>query len=393
MTATAQDNIVLPGGAVGVLGGGQLGRMLAIAAKRMGYRLHVLDPVADCPTAHCGDYQATHPYDDAYAVRKFAETADVLTFEFENVPAETLEAITKVRAIHPSPRVLHTCRHRVREKEFLRDDAGVPVAPFHVCRSADDVAAGMEKLGAPCILKTAEFGYDGKGQVRIDDPAQAADAWRQLDPPEAVLEGFVPFDREMSIIIARTADGQTACFPAAENEHANHILDVTIAPARVSDATQAAAVDIATRIAERFDLIGVLAVELFLVKQNGAEQLIVNELAPRPHNSGHYTFDACVTSQFEQQLRAVCGLPLGDPSLLRPAAAMANLLGGLWFNDAGEPAEPDWPALLALPDVKLHLYGKHEARPGRKMGHLVAMADTPDEARAKVIAARDALKR
>ncbi len=389
--------VLNPGSTIGVLGGGQLGRMLAIAARRMGYRIHVLDPVEDCPTAHVADLQVTAHYDDIDAVKQFAQHVDVITFEFENVPAESLNAIAAIHPILPSPEVLHTCRHRVREKQFL-DSNGIPVAPFHVCQSADDVAAGLEKLGAPAILKSAEFGYDGKGQIRIDTPdAEAAThAWQTIDAPLCVLEKFVRFSREISVVCARTTTGEFAAYPPGQNDHANHILDITTVPAQLPDHVTQQAIELAHHIADAIGLVGVLAVEMFLLDDN---QLIINELAPRPHNSGHYTFDACVTCQFEQQLRAICGLPLGDPSLLRPAAAMANLLGDLWPpthshspSTTHNATDPNWPAMLAHHDVKLHLYGKQSAKPGRKMGHLTTMADTPESAQQKVIAARDALK-
>jgi 5-(carboxyamino)imidazole ribonucleotide synthase len=276
--------------------------------------------------------------------------------------------------------VLHICRHRRREKDFLQSH-GFPVAAYRAVESVDALAAAVAELGTPAILKTADFGYDGKGQVRIDRSEECVAAWARMGRPLGVLEAFVPFTQEISVICARSAAGALTCFGPVENVHARHILDVTTAPASIGAPVERDAVELAQAITETLGVVGLLAVEMFVV----GERVLVNELAPRPHNSGHYSVDACLTSQFEQQLRAVCGLPLGDVRLLRPAA-MANLLGDLW--SAGEP---NWSSALAFADVKLHLYGKHEARPGRKMGHLTALADTAGAARARVLAARAAL--
>ena len=379
-----QDPII-PGKTIGILGGGQLGRMFAITARRMGYRVHALDPAPDCPTGQVADVEWSAPYDDVDTALKFARAVDVVTFEFENIPYETLQRVAEVVPVHPAPLVLDTTRHRLREKTFLQTH-GFPLAPFRAVQSVDDLRVAVSQLGAPCILKTATFGYDGKGQTRIDDAAQCDEAWRKLGQPMGVLEGLVHFTCELSVIVARARTGEVAVFPVAENAHAQHILDVTVVPARVPVATQRAAVDVAVSVAKALDLVGVLAVELFWLEDDSAAgTLLVNELAPRPHNSGHFSIDACITSQFEQQLRAVCGLPLGDVELLRPVA-MANLLGDLW-----QAGEPRWQAALAIPDVKLHLYGKTQARPGRKMGHLTTMGTTVDEAERKVRAARAAL--
>jgi 5-(carboxyamino)imidazole ribonucleotide synthase len=374
--------VILPGQTVGILGGGQLGRMFAIAARRLGYRVHCFDPVYDGPTGQVADEEVIAAYDDLDAARRFAAGVDVVTFEFENIPAETLQVIAQTKPVHPSPEVLHVCRHRLREKEFLVRH-GFPVARHSPVGSAQELAAAVKALGTPAILKTADFGYDGKGQVRLDDSSDAGQAWTAMGRPLGVLEALVPFVRELSVICARTTTGQILCFPPAENVHRHHILDVTTVPGDMTQATVKRAVSLAAEITEALDVIGLLAVEMFEL-QSG--DVLVNELAPRPHNSGHFTFDACVTSQFEQQLRAVCELPLGSVDLLRPAA-MANLLGDLW-----QTRQPDWAAALAFPDVKVHLYGKREPRPGRKMGHLTALADTAAEARAMVVAARNALK-
>jgi 5-(carboxyamino)imidazole ribonucleotide synthase len=379
--------MILPGQTIGILGGGQLGRMFAIAARRMGYRVHAMDPTADCPAGQVADLEVNAPYDDLDAAREFARGVDVVTFEFENVPAETLTAIAQLRPVYPSPQVLDTCRHRLREKTFLTEH-GFPCAAHQAVRSAFELSPAVRdlggELGLPTILKSADYGYDGKGQVTIDATTDLKAAWRSMGRPVGVLEAFVDFEKEISVIVSRTAAGQMSSFQPFENQHRRHILDTTICPADIDASVSARSIKLATAVAEALGVVGVIAVEMFL--RPGGE-LLVNELAPRPHNSGHLTFDACVTSQFEQQLRAVCGLPLGDPTLLRPAA-MANLLGDLWADGA-----TNWAAALALPGVKLHLYGKQKPQPGRKMGHLTAMAESPQEARELVLKARQALIR
>jgi 5-(carboxyamino)imidazole ribonucleotide synthase len=372
---------ILPGATIGVLGSGQLGRMLAIAARRMGYRVATFSPDADSPTGQVADLEVSAAYDDLDAVRAFAQRVDVVTFEFENVSAAATQAAADYAPVRPAGSVLHTTQHRVREKTFLAR-AGFPVTPFWPVCSLDDLHAGLAALGSLAVLKTAGFGYDGKGQARVASPAEAEAAFRGLGAQEALLEAFIDFEREVSVVAARGLDGSFAHFGVIENTHAQHILDVSVAPAALPEATHRQALEIARGILEALDVVGVLCVEFFLTR---AGELLVNELAPRPHNSGHLTFDACVTSQFEQQLRAVCGLPLGSTEQLRPAA-MANLLGDLWQQE-----EPDWAAALAFPDVKLHLYGKQSPRPGRKMGHLTALASTTDEAARLVRSARTAL--
>jgi 5-(carboxyamino)imidazole ribonucleotide synthase len=355
--------------------------MFAIAARRMGYRVHTLSPDDGTPTGQVADLEVIAPYDDLDAVRRFARGVDVVTFEFENVSAEATAAAAEHAPVRPAGAVLHTTQNRLREKEFL-DRAGLPVAPYAAVRSAAELDAALMHLGTPAILKTAGWGYDGKGQVRIDSAATAAAAWEAIGRQEAVLESFVDFDREVSVVAARGLRGDMAPFEVIENRHVRHVLDVSTAPAVLPDATQRDAVEMACTILESLEVVGVLCVEMFVARDG---ELLINELAPRPHNSGHLTVDACITSQFEQQLRAICGLPLGSPALLRPAA-MANLLGDLW-----QRGEPNWSAALAHPDVKLHLYGKAEPRPGRKMGHLAALAETPAEAVATVLRARAAL--
>ncbi|MFY9824207.1 MAG: 5-(carboxyamino)imidazole ribonucleotide synthase [Thermoanaerobaculia bacterium] len=375
------SGVIAPGSVVGVLGSGQLGRMFAIAARRMGYRVHTLSPDYDTPTGQVADLEVQAAYDDLDAVREFARGVAVVTFEFENVTAAAAEAAAEHAPVRPAGSVLHTTQNRLREKTFLAR-GGFPVPPFAPVRSLEELSAGLAALGTPAVLKTAGWGYDGKGQVKIASLLDAAAAWEAVGGQESVLEAFVDFEREVSVVAARGLDGSFAHFGVIENRHSRHILDVSIAPAAVSPRVEREAVEIARGILEGLSVVGVLCVEMFLTRDG---RLLVNELAPRPHNSGHLTFDACVTSQFEQQLRAITGLALGSTELLRPAA-MANLLGDLWHH-----GEPDWAAACRHPDVKLHLYGKAEPRPGRKMGHLTALARTPEEALERVVGARGAL--
>ena len=374
---------ILPGATLGVMGSGQLGRMFAIAARRMGYRVHTFSPDSDTPTGQVADFETTASYDDEAAVRDFAKSVAVLTFEFENVPSQTIGWASDHCPVRPSGNVLHICQHRLREKEFLAG-AGIPVAPFRKIESAGQLAEAAAEIGLPCVLKTAAFGYDGKGQRKLRPGDDLAEAWRPVDGQPAVLEKFIAFEREISVIVARGLDGSVTTWPVCENGHANHILDVTVCPARLPAPVADRAAELACSIALALELVGVLAVEMFLMGDGG---IVVNELAPRPHNSGHFSFDASVTSQFEQQVRAVCGLPLGSTESLRPAA-MANLLGDVWAD-----GEPDWAAAAAFPGVKIHLYGKTAAKPGRKMGHLTAFGATVEEAAATVRAARAALSR
>ena len=370
--------VILPGATVGVLGSGQLGRMFAIAARRMGYRVHTFSPDTDTPTGQVADLEIVAPYEDLDAVRRFAQQVRVVTFEFENVPAETAAAAAECSQVRPRGEVLHTTQNRLREKRFLVAN-GFPVAPFREVRSLEDLTRGLEEIGPKAILKTAGFGYDGKGQIRIHAHSAAEEAWRRMAGQECVLEAWIDFEKEASVVAARGADGSFVHYGVVENDHKNHILDLTRAPGRVRPEMAAEAVEIARTVLQKLDVIGVLCVEFFVTTDG---RLLINELAPRPHNSGHFSFDACVTSQFEQQLRAACGLPLGSTEQLCPSA-MANLMGDLW--DAGEP---NWPAALALPNVKLHLYGKVSARPGRKMGHLTALGTTAEAAAETALAAR-----
>jgi 5-(carboxyamino)imidazole ribonucleotide synthase len=373
--------VINPGCTIGVLGGGQLGRMFAMAARRLGYRVHTLAPDHDTPTGQIADVEVVSSYDDVDRVREFARAVDVVTFEFENVPAAAAAAAAEVALVRPGGHALEVAQHRIREKAFL-SSRGLPVAPYREIRTESDLVDGICRIGRPAVLKTAALGYDGKGQVAIGDTTDALEAWETLGRREAILESFVDLEREISIIATRGADGDLAFFDPFENTHVRHILDLTLSPAALPIAMAGEAVDITRSVLEGLEYIGIVCIEFFVSRQG---RLIVNEIAPRPHNSGHLTCDACRTSQFEQQLRAICGLPLGAPDLLRPAA-MANLLGDLWRG-----GEPDWAAALALRDIKLHLYGKATPRHGRKMGHLTALAGTPERARDRVLLARTAL--
>lgn len=369
--------MILPGATIGILGSGQLGRMTAQAAIRMGYKVATLSPdTSPTPCAQAGAREVTASYDDLDAVAHFAKSVDVVTFEFENVSAAATEVCEKFAPVRPGGHVLHTTQNRLREKRFLKKN-GFPTAAFKAVESAAD----CDEFSYPAILKTAGFGYDGKGQKKVVSAEEARAAFTQLGGQPCVLEALIDFDFEASLVAARGVDGSFAAFPLVINEHANHILDVTTAPARVAPALACEVEELVRGIFTALDVVGVLAVELFLTKSG---QLLVNELAPRPHNSGHWTIEGAATSQFEQQVRAVCGLPLGSVAMRAGGAAMANLLGELW------PC--DWEKALALPGVALHLYGKTEPRPGRKMGHLNALGATPEEAARTVRAARSALR-
>lgn len=377
--------IVPPGSTVGVLGSGQLGRMFALSARAMGYRVHTYSPEEDSPTGHVADVEVSAPYEDLDRLRDFAKALDVLTFEFENIPRIALDAVAEIVPIRPGAEALWVSQNREREKDFLRK-VNVPVAPWAVVRTSEELASALATVGAPAVLKTAAFGYDGKGQARVHSKnlSEADAAWAALGRVPCVLESFVEFQREISVIAARGAEGEVVFFPIFENEHSRHILDVTTAPAPLTLSEENLVHEITQAILEALSYVGVLCIELFHTRDG---RLLVNEIAPRPHNSGHLTIDACVASQFEQQLRAVCGLPLGSTELLRPAA-MANLLGDLWAG-----GDPRWESACAVPGVALHLYGKKEPRPGRKMGHLTALGASPEEARRRVVEARAALLR
>ncbi|WP_047864253.1 5-(carboxyamino)imidazole ribonucleotide synthase [Rubrobacter aplysinae] len=371
---------VLPGATVGVLGSGQLGRMLALVARRMGYRVHVYAPGSDSPAGQVADREWNADYDDRSSVATFARGVDVVTLEFENVPAATVEEVSSAVPVRPGQKALRTAQNRLREKTFLHA-GGYPTAPFREVSERSALEGALREIGAPAVLKTAGFGYDGKGQARLDAAEDADEAWEAVGG-EAILESRVDFEREISVVAARGVDGSFAHHGAVENAHDRHILDVTVAPADVPPEVEREAVGITRSIFEALDLVGTACVEFFLAPGG---KLLVNEIAPRPHNSGHWTIEGAVTSQFEQQLRAVCGLPLGGTGQARPAA-MANLIGDLWSG-----GEPDWEAVCSLPEVKLHLYGKAEARPVRKMGHLTAVADTAEAAENMVREARERL--
>ncbi|MBL9173900.1 MAG: 5-(carboxyamino)imidazole ribonucleotide synthase [Verrucomicrobiales bacterium] len=376
---------ILPGAAVGVLGSGQLGRMFALAARSLGYRVHVYSPDTDTPAGQVGDVEIAAEYSDLDRVRDFARAVRVVTFEFENVPSDTSRAAAELVPVRPDGHVLHITQQRLREKTFLRDH-GFPVTPFRAVRSEADLIGAARDLGIPGVLKTASFGYDGKGQQLVRSETDLPAAFQDLRGAEGIYEAFVEFDQEISVIAARSTSGVVEVFPVFGNSHSRHILDITVCPAVISQSLAAQAAEMARGILDALQVVGLLTVELFVTRQG---TLLVNELAPRPHNSGHLTLDANVTSQFEQQLRAVCGLPLGSPALRAPAA-MANLLGDVWLAAGGVP---DWAAALSDPSIRLHLYGKAEPRAGRKMGHLTAVAATVEEAVQKVSAARERLCR
>ncbi len=362
---------LLPGGTVGILGGGQLGRMSALAARRLGYKVRTFDPSASACAAGVADEHVTADWNDIAALQRFAAGCGRVTLEFENIPPASVDFISQSVPCHPSANVLAICQNRRREKEFLRT-SGIPCANFAVVSSLPELQAAVKTVGFPCVLKTADFGYDGKGQVKL--PMAEADlkaAWEKIGAAVGVLEAWVPFQMEISVLVARTVDGRTAVYDPAENIHRNHILHLSISPARISESTSNEAKALAVSIAEKIQLVGLLAVEMFV--KDG--RIIVNELAPRPHNSGHQTFDANETSQFEQHIRAVCGLPLGGTKPLAPSA-MVNLLGDVWRGGQ----EPDWTKVLSDPSAKLHLYDKGKAALGRKMGHITVTASTLEEA-------------
>lgn len=352
--------VLAPGATIGILGGGQLGRMTVMAATRLGYRCHIFCQSPDEPAAQIASHATIAAFDDTGALDRFAAAIDVATLEFENIPLASVEHLEARVAVRPGAKVLAVAQDRIREKDFITA-AGIATAPYRAVANGGDLAGAVAELGTPAILKTARLGYDGKGQVRIGRGTDLDEAWAKsgagASTGGAVLEGFVEFEREISVIAARGVDGATASYVPVENRHANHILDRTIVPAPVSSDVAATATDIAHRLVESLQLTGLLAVEMFVGRDGN---VLVNEIAPRPHNSGHWTLDACAVSQFELLVRAVCGLPLGSTE--RDAdATMKNLIG-----DEGD----DWQAYLADPTARLHLYGKAEARPGRKMGHV-----------------------
>lgn len=363
--------MIPPGKTIGVLGGGQLGRMFAHAAEQLGYRVHIYEPTEDCPAGEVSAREFNAPYTDIDQLKAFVKTCDVVTYEFENIPVEPLWSVEKRVQLHPHWNVLEVCQNRMREKNWLRKN-GFPHVTFTEVEAGDDLAAGIRRMGTPCVVKTADFGYDGKGQIKVTDADSSAKAVTAFTKQRAVVEKYIDFKCELSVIVARTAKGAMSTFPVAENIHTKHILDFSLAPARIPETVRVEAENLGKAIAEKIGLVGLLAIELFLTDRG---EILVNELAPRPHNSGHYTMDACVTSQFEQHVRAVCGLPLGDVSMTS-RAVMVNILGDAWkWRDGQLAGEPNWAAVLSSPRAKLHLYGKREPRIGRKMGHFTVCAD------------------
>ncbi len=363
---------VFPGGTIGVLGGGQLGRMLAFEARRMGYRVAVLDPEPESPAAQVADVHVRGAFDDLEAAEQLARCSDVITLDTEHVPFALLERLEALKPVRPSPRVLRIIQDRLEQRRFL-DGQRAPQARYAPVWDRESLHAAADAVGLPAVLKTRRAGYDGKGQARLTRSDRLVDAWQAVGQAPAILESFVDFEREISVLLARDVDGNVRFHPIAENVHRHHVLRTSRVPARVSEALASEAQALGARLASALDHVGMMAIELFVTREG---RLLVNELAPRTHNSGHYSFGACATSQFEQHLRAVCGLPLGDTSLLRPAV-MLNLLGDLW--SAGPPS---FGSVLAHPTAHLHLYGKRRASPGRKMGHVLILDDDVERASA-----------
>ena len=360
--AVIKPAVINPPAMLGMLGGGQLGRFFVIAAHELGYKVTVLDPDQNSPAGKIADVHICANFDDAVALKKMADTCQAVTTEFENVPAKSLEKLALATTVRPSAACVAIAQHRVLEKNFIKD-AGLPVAPFVVINSANDLPIDTSTI-YPAILKVARFGYDGKGQVRVKNQVEAQKAFTEFKQETCVLEQMLVLDLEVSVVLARDSMGTIAAFPTAENSHLNGILDISIVPARCSEVIKANAQELAKKLAEKLDYVGVLGVEFFVV----GSQLLVNEIAPRPHNSGHYTIDACITNQFEQQVRVMTGLALGDGSL-HSNAVMVNILGDSWVNNV----EPAWNKALAHANLKLHLYGKHEPRKARKMGHFTVL--------------------
>lgn len=366
--AVNQPGVILPGATLGVLGGGQLGRMFTLAARVLGYRVLVLDPDPDSPAGAVADIHLRADYTDKQALARLGAECAAVTTEWENVPASTLEALAAHCPVRPSAAAVAVARDRIREKTFVRD-LGLATAPFFAIKREDDLAAAVAGLRLPALLKTATLGYDGKGQLPVHSLERARAAFAQLGERPCVLEEKVKLAQELSVVLARGADGEIAVYPVGENVHRNGILHTTRVPGRIAPSVAELAIGMAQRVAAELDYVGVLAVEFFFTS---AGELLINEMAPRPHNSGHYTLDACATSQFEQQVRALCGLPLGSTRLLSPVT-MLNLLGEVWGDD-----QPDWRRVFAHAEAKLHLYGKREARTGRKMGHINVLSENAD---------------
>ncbi len=373
--------MILPDATLGVIGGGQLGRMFTMAARTMGYRVVVLDPDPESPAAEMANKHICAAFDDHAALEKMGRICDVITTEFENVSAASLEYLSQFCPVRPSPNAVSIVQNRIREKTFLRDN-GFETAPFAEINQHSDIEAALIKIGTPALLKISQFGYDGKGQATVNNLAEAQDAFEKMGNKPCVLEQRMNLRTEISVMVARGIDGKTVAYPAAENIHVNGILDLSIVPAQISEELAQQARKDACTVAAKLDYCGVMAVEFFVVEN---DKLLINEVAPRPHNSGHYTIDACLTSQFDQQVRAICGLPLGDTQLLTPVA-MVNILGDAWRDGVA----PAWDVVLNEAQAKLHLYGKKKARAGRKMGHFTCIGESVQEAS---IRARDIQKR
>lgn len=368
---TNKPRVISPPAMLGMLGGGQLGRFFVIAAHEMGYKVTVLDPDKHSPAGQIADVHLCAKFDDEAALSQMAQSCAAISTEFENVPAETLRFLSQHTRVHPSAEAVSIAQYRVAEKTFFRD-SGLPVGPFVIIEKVADLPQDAEMY--PAVLKVARFGYDGKGQARVANYAEAKAAFAQFKQETCVLEKMLALDCELSVVLARDEAGNVAAFPTAENKHLNGILDVSIAPARASEVLKANAQALAKQLADKLNYVGVLGVEMFVVDG----KLLLNEIAPRPHNSGHYTIDACVTNQFEQQVRAITGLPLGS-SHQHSHAVMVNILGDSWLV-SGAQQEPAWDSAFAHANLKLHLYGKHEPRKGRKMGHYTVIGDNVEAA-------------
>jgi len=364
--------MILPDATLGVLGGGQLGRMFTVAARTMGYRVIVLDPDTNSPAAELANEHICAAFDDRAALEKIGRSCAAITTEFENVPADSLNFLAQFCPVRPSATAVAIAQNRIREKTFLRDN-GFETAAFTAVNSIDELVPALKKVGPSALLKISQFGYDGKGQASVNTLTEAVAAFEQMGRKPCVLEQRLKLKTEISVVVARSTNGETVAYPAAENTHVGGILDLSVVPAQVSDTLAQQATTAARAVADKLDYCGVMAVEFFVVEH---ERLLINEIAPRPHNSGHYTMDACLTSQYDQQVRAMCGLPLGDARLLSPVA-MVNILGDIWRADG---APPPWDAVLNEPCAKLHLYGKREARPGRKMGHFTCIGNSVQQA-------------
>ena len=377
-----------PGSTIGIFGGGQLGRMLAMAARALDYRTVSLDPGEDCPASQVTDFHIAAEYDDLDAARELADRSDVVTYEFENVDATAIEVISELKPVYPSPSVLRVCQDREIEKDTL-SVLGIPVPEYRIVRSAQEVASVAAEVGTPALMKTVRWGYDGKGQRVVREAADAAAGFAALggsDSAPVIYERFVDFAMEVSVVCARNLEGEMRTFPVTENVHVDGILDVSIVPARCADEVKVEAERVAMSVADGLDVVGLIAVEMFVTRDGS---VLVNELAPRPHNSGHWTIEGCVTSQFEQLARIMVGMPMGDVSSRSPTV-MVNLLGDVWEATGGSP---DWGAVLGMPRTHLHLYGKSDYRVGRKMGHITVTGDSVGEALAVAVAARDAASR